>query len=105
MSKKEISLLPKLHRSLERLGENIRLARLRRKLSTTMVAERANITRITLANIEKGHPGVSIGHITTVLFVLGLHKDLEQVAQDDVFGRKLQDADIEPKSRAPRRKQ
>ncbi len=96
-------LLPSVKKILEEFGENIKLARLRRKLSAEQVAERANISRPTLWSIEKGMPGVSIGAYTHVLFVLGLEKDLLKVAEDDKLGRKLQDADLVVKERAPKK--
>jgi transcriptional regulator with XRE-family HTH domain len=96
-------LLPPLKRLLVDLGENIRLARLRRKLSTEQVAERANIARSTLWLIEKGSPSVAIGTFLQVLFILGLEKDILKLAEDDVLGRKLQDAKLLTKERAPKR--
>ena len=89
---------------MEELGENIELARLRRKLSAEQVAERAGISRSTLWQIEKGLPNVSMGYYAQVLFVLGLEKNLSVMAADDVLGRKLQDAEILVKKRAPKRK-
>jgi transcriptional regulator with XRE-family HTH domain len=83
---------PKLAALLQGLGENIRLARLRRRISATMLAERAGMTRVTLAAIECGEATVSLGAYANVLFSLGLEKDLCEIARDDVFGRKLQDA-------------
>lgn len=71
------AILPKNRRMLELLGENIRLARLRRKLSTEQLSERAGIGRMTLYKIKKGSPVVAIGNILQVLFVLGLKKDIE----------------------------
>lgn len=97
-------ILPKNKRILATLGENIRLARLRRKLSAEQLSERAGISRMTLYKIEKGSPVVSIGNILQVLFVLGLEKDLEQMAGTDPLGRKLQDANLVIKKRAPGRK-
>ncbi len=76
MSKKRIVLLPKTKRILVELGDNIKLARLRRKLSSEQVAERANISRPKLTAIEKGSPTVSIGSYLLALQVLGLEKDL-----------------------------
>lgn len=97
-------LLPKTTRILELLGENIKLARLRRRLSTMQVSERAGISRSTLYAVEKGQPGVSLGIYTQVLHVLGLEKDLAEVAKDDVLGQKLQDAGLLVKQRAPKRR-
>lgn len=104
MAKKKIIILPKTRRILSELGENIKLARLRRKLSTEQVAERANISRPTLLAIEKGSPTVSIGSYLLVLNVLGLEKDFQLVARDDELGRKLQDANIRTGDRAPKRR-
>jgi transcriptional regulator with XRE-family HTH domain len=104
MAKKERILLPKSKRILLEFGENIKLARLRRKLSSEQVAERANMSRTTLYSIEKGMPNVSIGSYFSVLQVLGLEKDFLFLAKDDLLGRKLQDAQIKTKRRAPKRK-
>ncbi|HEX5553184.1 MAG TPA: helix-turn-helix transcriptional regulator [Chitinophagaceae bacterium] len=97
-------ILPGVTKVLSALGENVRLARLRRKLSSEQVAERANISRPTLLAIEKGKPTVSIGAYAQVLFVLNLEKDLLKIASDDVLGRKLQDAELTVKERAPKAK-
>lgn len=104
MSKKTTVLLPKMRRILTEMGENIKLARLRRKLSTEQVAERANISRPTLSSIEKGKPTVNIGSYFMVLKVLGLESDFLLVAKDDKLGRRLQDANLITKERAPKRK-
>ena len=92
-SKKTI-LLPSASKILKELGENIKLARKRRRLSLQQVAERADIARSTLGLIEKGSPGVAMSSYLQVLFVLGLEKDLLNVAANDPLGRKLQDADL-----------
>jgi len=73
------------------MGENIKLARKRRKLTTMQVAERAGIDRSTLYYIEKGNPSVSFGAYFNVLRVLGLQNDVLLLAADDEFGKKLQD--------------
>jgi transcriptional regulator with XRE-family HTH domain len=96
-------LLPKAQKAVSTLGENIKLARLRRKYSTQQVSERANISRPTLLSIEKGNPNVSIGAYVKVLMVLGLEKDITAVAKDDDLGRRLQDANLVIKERAPKR--
>ena len=97
-------LSPKTQKILKELGENIKLARLRRKLSTEQVAERANISRPTLLAVEKGSSTASIGSYIQVLFVLGLADDLLNVASDDVLGRRLQDAKLTVRERAPKKK-
>src|ERR1700749_165720 len=104
MPEKRMTILPNASKILVELGENIRLARLRRKLSAEQVAERANISRPTLLSIEKGSPTVAIGSYAQVLFGLNLEKDLLKVATDDVLGRKLQDAALSVKERAPKTK-
>lgn len=104
MTKKKIVILPKTRRILDEMGENIKLARLRRKYSAEQVAERANISRPTLTAIEQGKPTVSIGSYLLVLQVLGLEKDFLLLAKDDALGRKLQDANISTNERAPKRK-
>jgi transcriptional regulator with XRE-family HTH domain len=91
MRSKKPVLLPTTSRIMKVLGENIKLARRRRGLNTEQVSERANISRSTLWLIEKGDPGVSMGTYLQVLFVLGLEKDMLQIAADDEYGRKLQD--------------
>jgi len=101
--KKKVTLLPKHQRILKELGNNIKLARLRRKLSTEQVSVRASIARMTLYAIEKGSSTVSIGAYIQVLFVLGLEKDLLKIAKDDELGRKLQDSELTIKERAPKR--
>jgi DNA-binding XRE family transcriptional regulator len=91
--KKQI-LFPKHQKLLENLGENIKLARKRRKLTTIQVSERAGIDRSTLYEIEKGNSRVSIGAYFNTLRVLGLQDDFLKLAADDEFGRKLQDLEL-----------
>jgi len=97
------ALLPTLTKILAEMGENIKLARLRRKLTAEQVAERAGIARSTLWQVEKGLASVSLGTYAQVLFVLGLEKDLQLIAKDDVLGRKLQDAELSIGKRAPKK--
>ena len=98
-------VLPSQQKILQQLGEDIKLARLRRKLSAEQVAERAGISRSTLWQVEKGMPSVAIGTYLQVLFVFGLEKNFLNIANDDVLGRKLQDAEILIKKRSPKIKQ
>jgi len=91
--KKQI-LLPKYTALLEQMGENIKLARKRRKLTAIQVAERAGIARSTLYLVEKGDSSVAMGAYFNVLRVLGLENDFLKLAADDELGRKLQDLDL-----------
>jgi transcriptional regulator with XRE-family HTH domain len=92
-SKRSI-LLPTAEKILKEVGENIKLARKRRKISEMLVAERAGIARSTLQLIEKGMPGVAMSSYLQVLFVLGQEKDLLKLAADDPLGRGLQDVGL-----------
>ena len=98
-----MNLLPKEQKILNRLGENIKLARLRRKLSAERVAEQAGISRTTLWQLEKGTANVSLATLLRVLSVLGMREDLLRIAQDDPLGRKLQDIELTTPKRAPKR--
>lgn len=82
---------PSEARLLVELGERLRLARLRRHLTTTTVAARCAISRPTLVKVERGDPSVTIGTYLRVLSVYGLENDLSAVAADDALGRRLQD--------------
>lgn len=103
MNSLTIKILPRVEKILSELGENIKLARLRRKLTAEQVSERAGITRTTLRSVEKGSPTVSMQSYVQVLFVLGLEKNLKLVASDDELGQKLQDAELLLKKRAPKK--
>ena len=104
MSKKATVILPQTQEILNQMGEQIRLARLRRHLSAELVAERAGISRMTLSNIEKGSPSVAIGSYAAALHALnGMDKDLLLVAKDDELGRKLQDLELPTRRRAPKK--
>ena len=103
MPRKTTSPHPSVQRLLRELGENIRLARLRRGFSMALVAERAGMSRTTLRAVERGEPGVTLGSYANVLHSLGLHEDLGLLARDDERGRKLQDAKVPTRRRAPKR--
>lgn len=92
-SKKQL-IFPKYYQLLSTVGENIKLARKRRKLTTIQVAERAGIDRSTLYQIEKGSPSVSLGAYFNVFRVLGLQNDFLKLAADDEQGRLIQDMNL-----------
>ena len=103
MAKTSYKPLPSLQKRMLTVGENIHIARLRRRFSAALLAERAGITPTTLRAIERGEGTVSFGAYASVLFCLGLENDLELLARDDVFGKKLQDIGLTVKKRAPKR--
>jgi transcriptional regulator with XRE-family HTH domain len=105
MTRTSPSLLPRLSRLLEGYGNSLKLARLRRKYSAETVAQRADISRKTLSRVERGDPAVALGIYARVMQVLRLESDLAKLAADDLLGRKLQDARLAPKQRAPKRGQ
>lgn len=105
MAKKTVIVMPETQRILEQMGEQIKMARLRRNLAAELVAERAGISRATLWSIEKGTPSVSVGMYAAVLHALGgMDTDFKLIAKDDEFGRKLQDLNIQTRGRAKRGK-
>ena len=81
---------------LTALGERLRLARLRRKLSTAVVAQRAGISRTSVYKVEAGDAGATLGTYLRVLAVLGLQADFNALAADDKVGRRLQDLALAP---------
>lgn len=103
MPRKPPVVFPQEQRLLTQLGERLRLARLRRKLSNAVVAQRAGISRTSLYKVEAGDAGATMGTYLRVLAVLGLENDINALAADDRVGRKLQDLALEPQP-APARK-
>ncbi len=98
-------LLPQVETKLKTMGQQIKLARLRRKLSLELVAERAGVSRASVYGVERGLPSIAIGIYATVLAALnGLDNDLLLVAKDDVLGRQLQDMQLLTAKRAPKQK-
>lgn len=89
------NIMPDTENILKTMGEQIKMARLRRKLSATLVAERAGISRSTLWKVENGNPSVAVGIYAAVLHALNnMDKDLLKIAGDDELGRKLQDIEL-----------
>lgn len=106
MGRKAVNILPKTQEILTTMGEQIKLARLRRNLSAELVAERAGISRVTLWHVEKGDPSVAMGIYAAVLHALNnMDKDLLLIAGDDALGRKLQDLKLATKKRAPKKEE
>lgn len=93
-------LLPKQERMLQEMGNQLRLARLRRNITSQEMAQRTSLGRNTIVKIEAGDESVAMGNYFRVLIALGLDRDILCLAKDDELGRKLQDAKLLPKKRA-----
>ena len=93
----------KLEQKMQVVGEQIKLARLRRNLSVAQVAERATCSPLTVSRIEKGAPTVAIGIYLRVLYSLQLDDDILYLAKDDELGRALQDMNMIPRKRASKK--
>ena len=93
----------KLQMKMNQVGEQIKLARLRRNLSIAQVAERASCSTLTINRIEKGSPTVSIGIYARVLYALQLDDDLLLLAKEDVLGRALQDLNLKHRQLASKK--
>jgi transcriptional regulator with XRE-family HTH domain len=105
MPSKPPTIFPQEQRLLSRLGERLKLVRLRRKLSNANVSSRAGISRTSLYKVEAGDPGATIGLYARVMVVLGLESDINTLAADDKVGRKLQDLALEAPSSKSRARQ
>lgn len=100
-------LLPiAVRRALAQLGKDMQRARRRRRLTTSMVAERAQISRPTLLRAERGHPAVSLGIYATILWVLGLADRLGRIAatETDLVGLSLADEQLPQRVSSGRRR-
>ncbi len=93
----------KLEQKMQIVGEQIKLARLRRNLSVVQVAERATCSALTINRIEKGTPTVAIGIYLRVLYALQLDDDILFLAQKDEMGRALQDLALTRRERASKK--
>lgn len=99
MPSKQPPFYPAQRRLLAALGERLRLARLRRKITIEIACQRAGVSRMTLFRAEAGSPAIALGTLVRILAVLGLENDLEVLARDDKFGRLLQDQALPPRRR------
>lgn len=93
----------KLEQKMEIVGEQIKLARLRRNLSVAQVAERATCSPLTVSRIEKGVPTVAIGIYLRVLYALQLDDDILWIAKEDKLGKSLQDLALKNRERASKK--
>lgn len=94
MSRPSRPQFPQMQRRAEALGDRLRLARLRRRMTLNELAERAGTTRLTLARFERGDLSGSVGLLARILGVLGLEADIDRIASDDELGQRVQDIQL-----------
>ena len=104
MTRKTVILLPTTQQTLEKMGSNIKKARLRRNMRAELLAEQAGISTDTLSSIEKGVPTVSIGAYAAVLAVLELDKDIQLIALDEEGKKQFWEQNLYPRERASKKK-
>lgn len=93
----------KLEQKMQIVGEQIRLARLRRNLSIAQIAERATCSELTVMRVERGTPTVAVGIYLRILYALQLDDDILLLAKDDSLGRALQDIGLKHRERASKK--
>lgn len=103
MSRPRRHPFPDSGRRAQALGERLRLARLRRRISETEMAARVAVSRMTIRRLERGDPAVSLMIVLRVLEVLDLERDVDLLARDDALGARIQDANQPGPRRAVRR--
>jgi transcriptional regulator with XRE-family HTH domain len=91
MAKRSPPVFPRIERAITALGDRVRAARLRRRMTQATLAARSDVSIPTIRKLEQGDPTTSLATLARALHVLGLHGDLDLIASNDELGRKLQD--------------
>ena len=94
MKQRRTLLTPKARKSFAILGQNLKFARIRRRISVAMMGEMTSVSHVTWTAIEQCRLSVSMIGYISVLLCLNMHTDIEKVAADDVSGRELQDLQL-----------
>jgi transcriptional regulator with XRE-family HTH domain len=102
--KKKIVLTIPVKRALKKLGKDIKEARIRRCITIAMMAERSNVTAVTVAKVEKGDPSVSFGTYATIIFILGMIDKIYNLLDlsGDSVGRLLAEEQLPKRARPPK---
>ena len=69
-------LIPGIDTMMATLGGHVRAARLARGDTQAVLAERAGVSRATVARLESGDQGVSAGHVLAALEAMGLARQM-----------------------------
>ena len=91
---RKILVMPSTSARLKTLGEQIKYARLRRRLSVTVIAERASVSRASVYAVEKGNPSVAIGVYAGIMLALGMPDEITLPCKNDIMGRDLEDLNL-----------
>jgi DNA-binding XRE family transcriptional regulator len=93
-------------KALLKLGQDINLARRRRRITIALMSERAGLSKTTISKIEKGDPTTSMGAYASVIFVLGMTQYLSDLADSnhDLVGRRIEDEKLPKRIRIPNKK-
>lgn len=91
MAKRTPPSYPRAQRQIEALGVRLRAARMRRRMTQEVLAERVGVSVPTIAKLESGDPSTSLATVLRLLTVLGLADDIDLIAAQDTLGRELQD--------------
>ena len=102
--KRKIRLPIPVEGALRKLGQDIKDGRKRRRITMDLMAERCNISRLTLAKIERGSSSVSMGSYASVLFVFGMVDRIRNLvdANHDLLGRMLEEEKLPKRVRLPK---
>lgn len=103
MAKRTPPTHPSARRAIQALGGRLRAARLRRRMTQAIMAERVGVSVPTLAKLEEGEPSTSLATMIRVLTVLGLVGDIDKIGAEDRLGRDLQDSELAPPRPSRRR--
>ena len=97
-------LPPQVLRSFAKFGEDLTIARRRRRLTITMMCERLGVSKSTWQRMEKGDPSVSMGAYTQALFILGFGTPLAELIdqRNDEQGWLLEAERLPKRVRSPR---
>lgn len=87
-------IFPRARARTAALGERLRLARLRRRISQTEMAARVGVSRTTILRLERGEPAVALAVLVRSLSVLGLEADLDRIVDHDEIGSRLRDLEL-----------
>ena len=98
------ALPPSVLAHLRQLGDNLAIARKRRRESLKDWAQRIGVSEPTLTRMEKGDPSVSMGVYATALWLIGRSQAMAEFAAPEHDRGALEDAVRVAKARSVRKR-